>query len=235
MGQMHMEGKNMYNILLVEDDAHISEAILDYFSEKGKDTIKMWYAKDGDEGLSMIYEQEFDLVLLDIMLPGTDGFSLCRDLRRKSIVPVIFLTAKAREQDVLLGYDLGCDDYMVKPFSLAELYVKVVAMIKRSKGLVGANVLTCRDITLDTATYIVTVSGKEIKLPPKEYTLLKYFLERKNRVIDRETLLVNIWGYDFCGSDRVVDNHIKKLRSALGPAGKHIKTVVSKGYKISED
>ncbi|MCM1083372.1 MAG: response regulator transcription factor [Clostridium sp.] len=225
----------MYNILLVEDDLHIREAIMDYFSEKGSDSMILYSAIDGNRGLEMIYEQEFDLILLDIMLPGLDGFSLCREIRRKSTVPIIFLTAKAREQDVLYGYDLGCDDYMIKPFSLAELFVKVVAMLKRAKGLVGANLLTCGDISLNPATYVVLVSEHEVKLPPKEYTLLKYLLERKNKVIDRETLLVNIWGYDFDGSDRVVDNHIKKLRKALGTSGSRIKTIISKGYKISED
>lgn len=225
----------MYNILLVEDDLHIREAIMDYFSEKGSDSMKLYSAIDGNRGLEMIYEQEFDLILLDIMLPGLDGFSLCREIRRKSTVPIIFLTAKAREQDVLFGYDLGCDDYMIKPFSLAELFVKVIAMLKRSKGLVGANLLTCGDISLNPATYVVCVSEREVKLPPKEYTLLKYLLERKNKVIDRETLLVNIWGYDFDGSDRVVDNHIKKLRKALGTSGSRIKTIISKGYKITED
>lgn len=225
----------MYNILLVEDDLHIQEAITDYFSEKGSDSMKMHLAIDGNQGLEMIYEQEFDLVLLDIMLPGLDGFSLCREIRSKSTVPIIFLTAKAREQDVLFGYDLGCDDYMVKPFSLAELFVKVIAMLKRSKGLVGVNMLTCGNISLNPATYVVQVSENDIKLSPKEYTLLKYLLERKGRVIDRETLLVNIWGYDFDGSDRVVDNHIKKLRKALGDSGSSIKTIISKGYKISED
>ncbi|MCM1288557.1 MAG: response regulator transcription factor [Clostridium sp.] len=225
----------MYNILLVEDDLHIREAIMDYFSEKGSDSMKLYSAIDGNRGFEMIYEQEFDLILLDIMLPGLDGFSLCREIRRKSTVPIIFLTAKAREQDVLFGYDLGCDDYMIKPFSLAELFVKVIAMLKRSKGLVGANLLTCGDISLNPATYVVCVSEREVKLPPKEYTLLKYLLERKNKVIDRETLLVNIWGYDFDGSDRVVDNHIKKLRKALGTSGSRIKTIISKGYKITED
>lgn len=225
----------MYNILLVEDDLHIREAIMDYFSEKGSDSMKLYPAIDGNRGLEMIYEQEFDLILLDIMLPGLDGFSLCREIRRKSTVPIIFLTAKAREQDVLFGYDIGCDDYMIKPFSLAELFVKVIAMLKRSKGLVGANLLTCGDISLNPATYVVCVSEREVKLPPKEYTLLKYLLERKNKVIDRETLLVNIWGYDFDGSDRVVDNHIKKLRKALGTSGSRIKTIISKGYKITED
>lgn len=225
----------MYNILLVEDDLHIREAIMDYFSEKGSDSMKLYSAIDGNRGLEMIYEQEFDLILLDIMLPGLDGFSLCREIRRKSTVPIIFLTAKAREQDVLFGYDIGCDDYMIKPFSLAELFVKVIAMLKRSKGLVGANLLTCGDISLNPATYVVCVSEREVKLPPKEYTLLKYLLERKDKVIDRETLLVNIWGYDFDGSDRVVDNHIKKLRKALGTSGSRIKTIISKGYKITED
>ncbi|MDE6024138.1 MAG: response regulator transcription factor [Lachnospiraceae bacterium] len=225
----------MYSILLVEDDFNIMEVISDYFTEKGKDSLMLYTAVDGNQGMEMIYEREYDLVLLDIMLPGLDGFSLCRELRKRSTVPIIFLTAKAREQDVLLGYDLGCDDYIVKPFSLAALYAKVFAMLKRSKGLVGNDVLFCGEIKLNPVTYVVTVSEKEIILPPKEYMLLKYMLERKGKVIERETLLINIWGYDFEGNDRVVDNHIKKLRKALGDAGKQIKTIVSKGYKLSDN
>ncbi|MCM1273397.1 MAG: response regulator transcription factor [Clostridium sp.] len=224
----------MYSILLVEDDLDIMEVISDYIGERGKDSLILYTAEDGNQGLDMIYEREYDLVLLDIMMPGLDGFSLCRELRKRSTVPIIFLTAKAREQDVLFGYELGCDDYMVKPFSLAELYAKVLAMLKRSKGLVGSNTIVCGAISLNPATYTVTVSGGEVLLPPKEYMLLKYMMERKEKVIDRETLLVNIWGYDFDGNDRVVDNHIKKLRKVLGDAGKQIKTVVSRGYKITD-
>lgn len=223
-----------HHILLVEDDAQIREIIGDYFSEKGEDLFLLDMAKDGDEGMEYIYEKEYDLVLLDIMLPGTDGFTLCRNIRKNSICPIIFLTARGREEDILYGYDLGCDDYIVKPFSLAELYAKVKAMIKRAKGMVASPVLACGSISLNPSTFEVTVKEQSIELPPKEYMILKYLIEHKNLVVGRDTLLLRIWGFDYEGNERVVDNHVKKLRKALGDAGSQIKTVITKGYKIEE-
>lgn len=221
-----------YHLLLVEDDKYIREMIEDYFSEQNEPAFIVHSAKDGDEGMEMIYEQEFDLVLLDIMLPGTDGFTICREIRRQSICPIIFLTARGREEDILYGYDLGCDDYIVKPFSLAELFAKVSAMVKRAKGMVGAKQLVCGGISLNPATFEVKVDDKEIELPPKEFAILKYLMENRNRVVEREVLLTRMWGYDFEGNERVVDNHVKKLRKALGSAGGQIKTVITKGYKL---
>lgn len=221
-----------YQILLVEDDSQIQEGIRDYFTEKSKENIEISVAKNGEEGIERIYEGAYDLVILDIMLPGLDGFTLCRELRGRSTCPVIFLTAKGREEDILYGYDLGCDDYIVKPFSLKELYAKVNALLKRAHGLVGAELLRCGSISLNPRRLLVTVDGSEVLLPPKEYALLKYLMEHKGSVVDRETLLIRIWGYDYEGSDRVVDNHIRKLRAALGSAGSEIKTVISRGYKM---
>ena len=223
------------SILLVEDDIQIREVILDYFCKKSEGNIKIDIAKDGIEGLEKVYENEYDLILLDVMMPGLDGFSLCREIRKQSITPIVFLTAKAREEDVLRGYSIGCDDYMIKPFSLAELYAKTQALIKRAKGMVGQEEIICGFIKLNPATFCVYVDGISVELAPKEYALLKYLMGNKNRVIDRETLLVKIWGYDFEGNDRVVDNHIKKIRKALGKAGKQIKTVITKGYMLQGD
>lgn len=230
----------MYNILLVEDDAQIREVIADYFSETGKGSFTLFLAKDGNEGLDRIYEREYDLVMLDIMMPGMDGFELCRELRKQSSAPIIFLTARGGETDVLYGYSIGCDDYMVKPFSLAELYAKVQAILKRASGMVGREELVCGAIALNPATYMVTVQREErvhseLALPPKQYALLKYLLEHQGVVVSRERLLNCIWGYDYEGGDRVVDNHIKKLRKVLGSAGKQIKTVISQGYKIDAE
>lgn len=224
----------MYKILLVEDNTQIQEVICDYFTGKSQGELEIITAKNGDEGLEQIYEKEFDLILLDIMLPGVDGFTICREIRQKSTVPIIFITAKVHEEDMLYGYDLGCDDYVTKPFSLSELYAKTQALLKRSKGLVGCSALCCGNITLNPTTSLVQVKGEPITLPPKQYTLLKYFLEHKEQVVERETLLSRIWGYDYEGTDRVVDNHIKKLRRGLGNSGKHIKTVIAKGYKLTE-
>ncbi|MDE6624904.1 MAG: response regulator transcription factor [Lachnospiraceae bacterium] len=223
-----------YNVLLVEDDSQIREIIEDYFSEKGRDCMLLSVAKDGDEALERIYEQEYDLVILDIMLPGTDGFTICRELRKDSDCPVMFLTARGREEDILRGYDLGCDDYIVKPFSPAELYAKVGAVLRRSKGLANAGQLICGAISLNAVSFEVYVDGEPVTLPPKEYALLKYLMEHKKQVVQRDTLLIRIWGYDYDGNERVVDNHIKKLRKALGTAGKQIKTVVTQGYKMEE-
>lgn len=222
-----------YRILLVEDDEQIREVITDYFSSKDS-VITVETASDGDEGLELIVSNEYDLIMLDVMLPGTDGFSLCRYIRANSSVPVLFLTARGREEDKLYGYDLGCDDYIVKPFSLAELYAKTNAMLKRSKGMTVSKNMTCGKIDLDPVRMTVKSDGEQVELAPKEYEILKYLMEHKDWVVDRDTLLTKVWGYDYFGGDRVVDNHIKKLRKALGAPGAQIKTVISKGYKLTE-
>ena len=223
-----------YHILLVEDDAQIREVIEDFFNAKSQGEMQLHIAKDGTEGLTAVYEREYDLCLLDIMLPGADGFEICRTIRENSIVPIIFLTARGGEEDVLFGYHLGCDDYMVKPFSLAELYAKCQALIKRSKGMVACPEIVCGEIRLDPVRFTVTIGDERVDLPPKQYALLKYLMENKERVLERELLLTRIWGYDYEGGERVVDNHIKKLRKALGDAGAQIKTVMKKGYKITD-
>jgi len=223
----------MYRILLVEDDEQIREVITDYFSAQN-DAPVVETAADGNAGLDCISENEYDLIMLDVMLPGIDGYSLCREIRSKSIVPVLFLTARGRENDILYGYSLGCDDYIVKPFSLAELYAKTTAMLKRASGMIMTSDLVCGKISLNPVSQIVTVEGKSVELAPKEYALLKYLIEHKNWVAERGTLLDRIWGYEYEGGDRIVDNHIKKLRKALGPAGSQIKTVIARGYKLTE-
>ncbi len=223
-----------YHILLVEDDAQIREVIEDFFTAKSDGEIQLHIAKDGSEGLAAVYEKEFDLCMLDIMLPGASGFEICRAIRQISIVPIIFLTARGSEEDVLYGYHLGCDDYIVKPFSLAELYAKMQALIKRAKGMIACAEMVCGDIVLNPVRFTVAVSGESLELPPKQYALLKYLMENKDRVVERELLLTRIWGYDYEGNERVVDNHVKKLRKALGTAGTQIKTVMKKGYKITD-
>ena len=136
--------------------------------------------------------------------------------------------------DIMLGYDLGCDDYIVKPFSLATLYAKCKALIKRSKGADSNGELVCGAISMNPSRYMTKVNGVEVDLAPKEFALLKILLENKGKVITRERLLVDIWGYDYEGSDRCVDNHVRKLRACIGSAGKQIKTVIGKGYQVKE-
>ncbi|MBR5405897.1 MAG: response regulator transcription factor [Oscillospiraceae bacterium] len=221
-------------ILLAEDDAQIREVIEDYFSEKGEGELCLTSAKNGSEALALFRENQYDLLMLDVMMPDIDGFSLCREFRTISDVPILFLTARAREEDVLYGYSLGCDDYIIKPFSLAALLAKVSAILKRTKGTVCSQEIVCGAICMNLRTMEVTANGVPVTLAPKEYELLRYLLEHKNWVLSRDQLLDRVWGQDYFGSDRVVDNHIKKLRHALGEAGRQIRTVITKGYQLTE-
>lgn len=221
-----------YRLLLVEDDNQIREVIRDYFGAKDGELFELIEAENGSRGMELIENDTFDLIMLDVMLPGIDGFSLCRAVRRKCDVPVLFLTARIREEDRLYGYELGCDDYICKPFLLSELYAKINALIKRAKGMVLSKEMVCGNIVVDPVRLSVKSDGQEIELPPKEYEILCFLMEHPNWVISREMLLDRIWGRDYFGDSRVVDNHVKKLRKALGSAGSQIKTVISKGYKI---
>ncbi len=223
----------MKKILIIEDDPQICDVIKIYFENEGTHTCSV---NDGKAALDLIGSglNEFSLVLLDIMLPHADGFSICKSIRRICDIPVIFITARGREEDILYGYELGCDDYIVKPFRLSELYAKCTALIKRSEGRVISDILECGSIKLDTRSLQCFSNEKETELPPKEFAILHFLMQHKEQVIDRDTLLNRIWGYDYFGSDRVVDNHIRLLRKALGSAGKQIKTVIGRGYKLSD-
>jgi len=222
----------VYQFLLVEDDFAIREIITDYFTEKSEGTVHINTAATGGEGLEKSMEKQYDLVLLDIMLPEVDGFTICRELRKRSDVPIIFITARHNESDKLHGYHLGCDDYISKPFSLAELYAKSTALLRRAKGIVRSEVLSVGSIRLHTFRYTVYVHDVEVFLAPIEFSILKILMENCGKLVSRESLLIRIWGYDFDGNDRVVDNHIKKLRKSLGVSSSQISTVRKKGYKL---
>lgn len=224
----------MYKILLVEDDKNIQEMLCDYFYEKSCKNIVIDVACDGQTGVEKAYENSYDLLILDIMLPYMDGFEICRDVRRYSDVPIMFITARCDQEDILNGYALGCDDYIVKPFSLPVFYNKVNALIKRSKGLVRSAQLTAGVISLNPNNGVVICDGKELNLPAKEYTILKILLENKGNVVTRDTLVRRAWDYDSCADERALDTHIKLLRKALGEHSKLIKTVIKRGYKIGE-
>lgn len=224
----------MYKILLVEDDENIREMLCDYFYEKSGKNIVIDVACDGQTGVEKAYESSYDLLILDIMLPYMDGFEICRDVRRYSDVPIMFITARCDQEDILNGYALGCDDYIVKPFSLPVFYNKVNALIKRSKGLVRSSQLSAGVISLNPNNGVVICGGTELNLPAKEYTILKILLENKGNVVTRDTLIRKAWDYDSCADDRALDTHIKLLRKALGEHSKLIKTVIKRGYKIGE-
>ena len=222
-------------ILLAEDERDMREVLCDYFTAKSDGELTMISAPDGNTALHLIETQPFDLLLLDIMLPGTDGFALCRAAREQGDAPVLFVTAREDEQDKLHGYGLGADDYVVKPFSLAVLYAKAQALLRRSRGMTAAEVLRAGELELNPARGTVTADGQRIDLPPKEFALLRALMERKNRVLTRDELLDLAWGWDYDGTDRVIDGHIKKLRRALGKHADCIKTVVKRGYKLEVD
>lgn len=221
----------MFKVLVADDEIKIRETISDYFTAKG---ISVVTAENGKAALDKFYENHFDMVILDIMMPAMDGYEACRLIRRESDVPVLFLTAKGQEQDYLKGYNIGCDDYIVKPFPLSVLYEKAVYMMRKYRGLDKNNRLSVNGITLDTDSMTVFTDDKEIALSNKDFQILKYLMENKNIVISRELIITHIWGYDFDGDDRVVDTHIKRIRQALGEKSVCIKTIINTGYCFGE-
>lgn len=221
-----------YTILLAEDQKRLRDVVRDYFVQRGVDCH---LARNGVEALELLGEYDYDAVLLDVLMPGLDGFSVCRAVRARSGVPVIFLTALSGEGDTLRGYDLGADDYVTKPFSLAVLYAKTTALIRRSRG--GGEpgeTLACGAITLWPGTRRTQAEGKPVELPPRAFDLLLCLMRNKGQVLTRNQLLDKVWGLDFEGDERAVDAQIRILRSALGTAGRQIKTVFKAGYRLEE-
>ena len=219
------------HVLIVEDEQRLRDIIRDYFTAHGADCD---LARDGAEALELLRENDYDAILLDVLMPNLDGFAVCRAVREHSGVPILFLTALGGEEDVLRGYALGADDYVTKPFSLAVLLAKTGALIRRSRGGPGTETLTCGAITLEPGRRACTVDGRAVELPPREYELLLCLMRHQGQVLSRSQLLDRVWGIDFEGGDRAVDGRIKTLRAALGPAGKQIKTVFKAGYKLEE-
>ena len=217
-------------ILIVEDEAYIRDILCDYFRNKGDQPFE---AVNGIEALSLIEENEYDAVLLDIMIPQLDGLSVCRAVRKTNDIPIIFLTALSDEEDKLLGYELGADDYVTKPFSMSVLYAKTIALIKRNKRTVlASNRIEAGGIVMDLDTRKVVAGRREVALTPKEFALLRCLMQNKNIVLSREQLLVKCWGYDYEGESRAVDTHIKRLREKLGDYADCIKTVIKAGYRL---
>ena len=219
-----------YRVLIAEDEPRLRNILCDFFESRGDIPVP---AADGVEALERAEEGAFDGVLLDIMMPELDGFSVCRALRKKSDVPIIFLTALSDEDDKLLGYELGADDYVTKPFTMTVLYAKLTALINRSRGSIrAADRLSAGEICVTLSSQQVTVKGKDVTLTPKEYALLVCLMRNRNVVMSREQLLVKCWGYDYEGEARAVDTHIKRLREKLGDGAGHIRTVIKVGYKF---
>ena len=218
----------MASVLVVEDEKNMQEIIAEYMQRGGHTCFT---ADDGIDALMVLKNDPVDLMILDIMMPHLDGFSVCKMAREMSGLPIIMLTAKSNEDDKLKGYDLGADDYITKPFSPNVLLAKVNALLRRSSVLL-ADTLNAGKISVIPASHKVFLDGQEIALTYKEYELLHFFISNPGQVFSREQLLNRIWGYDFTGTTRTVDTHIKTLRQKLGEEGRHIVTLIRSGYKF---
>lgn len=215
-------------ILIVEDEPLLLEILCDYFHAKGDTPIGV---ESGLKALKYLEGNQVDAMLLDIMMPELDGFSVCRAVRKDSDVPIIFLTALSDEDDKLRGYELGADDYVTKPYSMAVLYAKTKALIARSRGVMcTGGILSVGGVILNLNTHRAVIGGRDVELPNREFLLLRCFMENKNQVLSREQLLRKVWGYDYEGDERTVDTHVKKLRAK----GVNIETLVRVGYRFRE-
>ena len=218
----------MSKILLAEDERGLREITTLALVKNGYEVDAV---DNGIDASELIGKNHYDLIILDIMMPGKDGREVCKFIRSKYDVPVVFLTALDEENDIIQGYEIGADEYITKPFSTKLLLVKINALINRYKGLlIKDGKMTVDEIVIEPARRYVTVSGKEVALAPKEYELLMYFLDNRGLVLARDQILDAVWGTDYDGYDRAVDTHVKKLRAALGDAGSHIETVIKAGY-----
>ena len=218
-------------ILVVDDEPLIRNVVKEYGKNEGYDVLE---AIDGHDAIEKIEDNlDVDLIIMDIMMPRLDGYSACKEIFKIKKYPTIMLSARKEEYDKLLGFDLGIDDYVIKPFSPKELMARVKAVINRSKKHeLESEIYTYETLEVNYKAHTVKIDNKEVKLTPKEYELLIYFIENSNIALSREQLLLNIWGYDFYGDDRTIDTHIKMLRNNLGKYRDLIVTVRSVGYKF---
>ena len=218
------------SILVMEDDVNIQELIVEFLKAEGYDVD---YASDGLEGIQLFKKKEYDLVLLDIMMPNLDGYSVCKMIRQTSNVPIIFLTALNEESNQLKGFELECDDYITKPFSFNLLIQRVKAVLRRGRINISSDLLIFEKLKLDLNTYSVQIDDQNIELTLKEFNILKMLIEKYPQVVTRENLLDSIWGYDYYGDTRIVDAHIKNLRKKI--ILPYIKTVKGIGYTLEKD
>ncbi len=221
---------NDINILVVDDESRIRKLVKDFLNKEG---YKIYEAGDGEEALK-VYEEnrkKIGLILLDVMMPKLDGWSVLRQIRQSSSVPVIMLTARGEEQDELFGFELGVDEYITKPFSPKLLVARIKAILNRTQSN-KQEIKEHAGIKIDSDARTVTVDNKLIELSLREYELLKYLLDNENVALSRDKILNNVWNYDYYGDSRTIDSHIKKIRHKLGKKGKYIKTMRGVGYKF---
>ena len=217
-------------ILVVDDESRMRKLVKDFLVKKDYVVIE---AADGEEALDIFYEQnDINMILLDVMMPKLDGWQVCREIRKESKVPIIMLTAKSEEQDELLGFELGVDEYITKPFNPKILVARVDAILRRTNSLDMESSLVAGNIEVDKAAHVVKVCGEIVELSYKEFELLLYFIENQGIALSREKILNNVWNYDYFGDARTIDTHVKKLRAKLGPDADYIKTIWGMGYKF---
>ena len=220
-------------ILVVDDESRMLKLVKDFLTKSGYEVLE---AGDGEEALDLFFkDKEIALIILDVMMPKMDGWQVCREVRQYSKVPIIMLTAKSDERDELLGFDLGVDEYISKPFSPKILVARVEAILRRTGQVDAENVLEAGGIRIDKAAHQATLDGEPMELSYKEFELLTYFLENQGIALSREKILNNVWNYDYFGDARTIDTHVKKLRSKMGKKGEYIKTIWGMGYKFEVD
>jgi len=228
---LHTEG-SLLKILIIEDEKLLADTIGALLRHKGFD-VEIVY--DGESGAQYAELGVYDLLILDVMMPKMDGWETCKTIRRYSQVPIIMLTARSEERDELLGFELGVDEYITKPFSPKILVARIEAILRRGSGTSTGEILEADGIRVDKDAHEVSVDGKPVDLSNKEFELLTYFMENKGIALSREKILNNVWNYDYFGDARTIDTHVKKLRSKLGPKGDNIKTIWGMGYKLEVD
>ena len=220
-------------ILVVDDESRMRKLVKDFLTKKNFQVLE---AGNGEEAMDIFYEEkDIALIILDVMMPKMDGWEDCREIRKNSKVPIIMLTARSDERDELLGFDLGVDEYISKPFSPKILVARVEAILRRTGQNNPEDVISAGGIVIDKAAHLATVDGKPMELSFKEFELLTYFLENQGIALSREKILNSVWNYDYFGDARTIDTHVKKLRSKMGDKGEYIKTVWGMGYKFEVD
>ena len=220
-------------ILVVDDESRMRKLVKYFLTKKNFQVLE---AGNGEEAMDIFYEEkDIALIILDVMMPKMDGWEVCREIRKNSKVPIIMLTARSDERDELLGFDLGVDEYISKPFSPKILVARVEAILRRTGQNNPEDVISAGGIVIDKAAHLATVDGKPMELSFKEFELLTYFLENQGIALSREKILNSVWNYDYFGDARTIDTHVKKLRSKMGDKGEYIKTVWGMGYKFEVD
>lgn len=225
-----MQRMERLKVLVIDDESRMRKLVRDFLVKRNFEVLE---AENGEEAIDIFFqEKEISLLILDVMMPKMDGWQVCREIRKHSKVPIIMLTAKSDERDELLGFELGVDEYISKPFSPKILVARAEALLRRANMLNIDEKIEIGGICLDKAAHKVTIDGTDVELSFKEFELLTYFIENQGLALSREKILNHVWNYDYFGDARTIDTHVKKLRSKMGEKGEYIKTIWGMGYKF---